>query len=338
MVDCPASAGFVADDAVLRARMGAAAEVLSAAGAPDPPGCGPADHLRRAVYWQRYARGPVSAVHRACAIDLARGSLRLWAQAGGEVLEANRVPLGAQDAARRRLARAPGITARGEVQRARMQLAGQARAMCAALRAELQQEASLISGRGLDAFPGRVLSQARQAADHFGAAVAARSARLAGSAGLSAVRVPDASALGAYLPQPRRSALENRLSTVVGTGFGLGVALTVGRVLADLCPGAGPAVRLGCGVIGVALTWWVVRARRLLTARAALERWVAEVAVGLRTAMEQRVLTVESALLAAQSDAVRRGGLLAGAAPDPRVPGTTSIPDQMPPELRHTPN
>jgi len=328
----------VAADAVLRARMGAAAEVLSAAGALDPPGCGPADHLRRAVYWQRYARGPVSAVHRACAIDLARGSLRLWAQAGGEVLEANWVPSSARDAARRRLARAPGITARGEVQRARMQLAAEARVMCAALRAELQQEASLISGRGLDAFPGRVLSQARQMADDFEAAVAARSAQLADSAGLGAVRVPKASALEAYLPQPRRSALENRLSAVVGTGFGLGVALTVGRALADLCPGAGPAVRLGCGVIGVALTWWVVRTRRLLTARAALERWVAEVAVGLRTAMEQRVLTVESALLAAQSDAVRRGGLLAGAAPDPRVPGTTSIPDQMPPELRHTPN
>lgn len=42
-----------------------------------------ADHLRSAVRWQRYARGSVSAPHRRYAMDRARRSLRLWAQAGG---------------------------------------------------------------------------------------------------------------------------------------------------------------------------------------------------------------------------------------------------------------
>lgn len=61
------------------ARIAAATAVLAAAGAPAPP----EDHLRRAIHWQRYARGPVSVLHRACALDAARGALRLWMQAGG---------------------------------------------------------------------------------------------------------------------------------------------------------------------------------------------------------------------------------------------------------------
>ena len=43
----------------------------------------PAAHLSRAVHWQRYTRGPVSDLHRACGADIARGSLRLWSQACG---------------------------------------------------------------------------------------------------------------------------------------------------------------------------------------------------------------------------------------------------------------
>lgn len=66
--------------AVGPARLAAAHSVL---GAVDSIGRGPSDHLARAIHWQRYARGPVSPLHRACALDAARGALRLWAQAGG---------------------------------------------------------------------------------------------------------------------------------------------------------------------------------------------------------------------------------------------------------------
>lgn len=62
-------------------RMAAAVEVLAAAGAPGPGDT--ADPLRRAIHWRRYAGGPVSAVHRACAMDAARGELRQWIRAGG---------------------------------------------------------------------------------------------------------------------------------------------------------------------------------------------------------------------------------------------------------------
>ncbi len=72
----------IADDAVL-ARMAAAAAVVRAAGIADPEGASRSDHLRRAIQWQRYARGPVSSLHRACALDIARGFMRLWVRAGG---------------------------------------------------------------------------------------------------------------------------------------------------------------------------------------------------------------------------------------------------------------
>jgi len=64
------------------ARIAAAGAVLCAAGAPGPA-VASSDHLARALHWHRYARGPVSALHRACALDVARGALQLWVQAGG---------------------------------------------------------------------------------------------------------------------------------------------------------------------------------------------------------------------------------------------------------------
>lgn len=74
----PRLARFLVSDAVVLARMAAAAEVVGHRTSADRP-----DHLREAVRWQRYAHGPVSPLHRACAMDVARGSLRLWARDGG---------------------------------------------------------------------------------------------------------------------------------------------------------------------------------------------------------------------------------------------------------------
>ena len=77
--DSRAARTLAGDDVVL-ARMAAAAAVVGAAGAPDLDGVARSDHLRRAIHWQRYAGGPVSALHRACATDIARGALRLWSR------------------------------------------------------------------------------------------------------------------------------------------------------------------------------------------------------------------------------------------------------------------
>jgi hypothetical protein len=79
-------AEFLAGDAVVLARRAAAADVLTAAGeipageSPDDSG-GPDAALRRAISFQRYARGPVAVLHRACGADIVRGELRLWRRA-----------------------------------------------------------------------------------------------------------------------------------------------------------------------------------------------------------------------------------------------------------------
>ena len=73
---------LVSDDAVL-AVMTTAVDVVEAAGAQVDRGDDADAHLRRAVYWQRYGSGPVNALHRACAADISRGSLRLLGRSRG---------------------------------------------------------------------------------------------------------------------------------------------------------------------------------------------------------------------------------------------------------------
>jgi hypothetical protein len=72
--------------------MAAAVDVAEAAGLEVGPVFAdrddPAAHLPRAARWQRYSRGPVSDLHRACGADIARGSLRLWSQTCGSLPDA----------------------------------------------------------------------------------------------------------------------------------------------------------------------------------------------------------------------------------------------------------
>ncbi len=90
---------------------------------------------------------------------------------------------------------------------------------------------------------------------------------------------------------------------LVGAGFGLGVALTLSRLLAGLAPGLTVAGAVACAAIGLALTVWVVGTRGLLRDRALLDRWAGEAVGQLRSALEQlvstRVLGAESSLTAA---------------------------------------
>ncbi len=71
---------FLSTDETVLAVMAAAVDVVEAEGARVDTAADPAAHLRRAVYWRRYGRGPVNALHRGCADDIARGSLRLLGQ------------------------------------------------------------------------------------------------------------------------------------------------------------------------------------------------------------------------------------------------------------------
>lgn len=70
-------ADFLSSDETILTVMAAAVEVVEAAGVRVENGDDAASHLRRAVRWRRYSRGPVVALHRSCGADISRGSLRL---------------------------------------------------------------------------------------------------------------------------------------------------------------------------------------------------------------------------------------------------------------------
>jgi hypothetical protein len=72
-------AEFLGGDDTVLARMTAAVAVVESVGLTVDPSNEPAAHLRRAVHWRRYGGGPVNDLHRACAADITRGSLRLLA-------------------------------------------------------------------------------------------------------------------------------------------------------------------------------------------------------------------------------------------------------------------
>lgn len=91
---------------------------------------------------------------------------------------------------------------------------------------------------------------------------------------------------------------------VFGAVFGLGVALTLSRLIAgltpDLHPGLTAAGIAACVAVGLATTAWVVTVRSLLSDRAVLDRWADDATASLRSVAEQlvagRVLAAESLL------------------------------------------
>jgi hypothetical protein len=75
-------AEFLSCDDTVIARMADAVDVVEAAGLNVDRCDSAAAYLRRAVGWQRYKCGPVTGLHRACGVDIVRGSLRLWSKVG----------------------------------------------------------------------------------------------------------------------------------------------------------------------------------------------------------------------------------------------------------------
>ena len=92
-------------------------------------------------------------------------------------------------------------------------------------------------------------------------------------------------------PPLKSRRLETQLTTILGAGFGFGVALAVTRLFAGLAPGLTVAGLVAGGLVGLVVTVWVVGIRGLLHDRAVLDRWVTDVAATLRSTVEERVAT-----------------------------------------------
>ncbi|OBI34198.1 hypothetical protein EHH44_15180 [Mycolicibacter terrae] len=199
------------------------------------------------------------------------------------------------------------IALRSRISQARVQLSYFARKRCASVRGELAEDAAGMTRRRLPEFEGNVRRRLEEVVTEVDEGVAEHLADVAHELGLSG----DAAAATATPPVPQfeigapalaSRRLETQLMTLLGVGFGLGVALTLSRLFAHLAPGLTAAGAALCVVVGVAVTVWVVRIRGLLRDRAVLDRWVGEATAALRSALQElvalRVVAAESALTA----------------------------------------
>ncbi len=201
------------------------------------------------------------------------------------------------------------IALRSQLQQARLQLSYFARNRCASVRTELAEDVAGVSRRGLTTFPDEVRRRAAEVVDDVAEGVDRQLADLGAELGLTVEPVQSRPAVEVGAAPLRTRGPETRLMLALGAGFGLGAALTLSRVFADLAPQWALGGAVGGAVIGLALTLWVVGVRGLLHDRAVLDRWVMEVTTRLRTALEEwvagRVLAAETALgrAAAERDA-----------------------------------
>jgi hypothetical protein len=199
------------------------------------------------------------------------------------------------------------LMVRHVLQRTRLGLLRFTRDRCSELRAELRDAASEVGVGGSTAFERQVRTQVDlfhgAVADEINRAVTVAATEGAIPSGFEPVHRQDPPDVDRAPSSSRR--LEGRLMAVLGVGFGLGIALASGRLLAGLAPGFSAAGSAAGAAAGLALVVWVVRARRLLHDRALLDRWVVEVCSTLRWHGEAMVA---ERLLAAESEwmAVRR--------------------------------
>ncbi|WP_276758879.1 hypothetical protein [Mycolicibacter arupensis] len=217
------------------------------------------------------------------------------------------------------------IALRSRIAQARVQLSHFARKRCASVRGELAEDAAEVSRRRFAEFEASVHDRLNAVVAEVDQGVTDYLADVALELGLSC---DPCAGWAAALPQidigrpPLASRrLETQLMTVLGVGFGLGVALTLSRTLAHLAPGLAAIGVAGCVGVGVAATVWVVRIRGLLRDRVVLDRWVGEATNSVRSVVQERValrvLSVESALTAElagrnETDAARAADRVAG--------------------------
>jgi hypothetical protein len=205
------------------------------------------------------------------------------------------------------VSRADALALRSALQRTRLGLLRYVRERSSQLRAVLRDAASAVPAAGSSDFEALVQVEA----DRF---LVELDEEITGAVHAAAIELGLADHVGRPFEPARQDPpdvsrspsssrrLEGRLMTVLGVGFGLGIALASSRLLAGLAPGLSLAGLAAGSVAGLALVVWVVRVRGLLHDRALLDRWVTEVGATLRWHGEAMVA---ERLLVAESEWVR---------------------------------
>jgi hypothetical protein len=208
------------------------------------------------------------------------------------------------------------ITLRGQIQQARVQLSYFARNRCSSVRGELQEDAAALSRQKMPGFEAHTRGRAEEVVAEVSEGATTHLADVAQVMGVPvALPAPEQLPVVDVPPPPLKSRRqETRLMLLLGAGFGLGVALTLSRVMAGLTPRLNPGLEIAgavaCVAIGLAITFVLVNLRGLLRDRALLDRWAGEATASLRSVVEElvatRVLVAESVLttaLAARDEA-----------------------------------
>nr|WP_231964595.1 MULTISPECIES: hypothetical protein [unclassified Mycobacterium] len=198
------------------------------------------------------------------------------------------------------------ITLRGQIQQARVQLSYFARNRCSSVRGELQEDAAGLSRGRMAGFEAYTRGRVDEVVAEVSEGTTTQLADVAQVLGVP-VALPDVEKLPTIdvPPPPLKSRRqETWLLMLLGAAFGLGVALTLSRLVGGLTSRLSPALAVAgaaaCVAIGVAVTFVVIHIRGLLRDRALLDRWTGEVTASLQSAVEElvatRVLVAESLL------------------------------------------
>lgn len=198
------------------------------------------------------------------------------------------------------------ITLRGQIQQARVQLSHFARNRCSSVRSELQEDAAGLSRRDMPGFEAHTRDRLHEVVAEVNDGTATHLADVAHVVGVATILPPAEELPTVDVPPPplKSRRHETWLMMLLGAGFGLGVALTLSRLMSGLAARLSPALAVvaavTCVAMGLAVTVLVVHIRSLLRDRALLDRWAGEVTSSLRSVAEElvatRVLVAESVL------------------------------------------
>lgn len=195
---------------------------------------------------------------------------------------------------------------RSQISQARLQLTNFARNRCSSVTNELSADAAEVKRRRIPELTDHVHSRMHGVVEEVNTGITTHLSDVATSLGLTPPPHEPPPEITPAAPPPLASRrLESRLAMLLGAGFGLGVALTLSRLFADLAPAYTAAGLVAGAVIGLVATTLLVGVRSLLADRAVLDRWVSYVTGDLLRTLEQlvaaRVVRADTAMTLEQT-------------------------------------